>query len=262
MTEWNASAYDQQSGLQQAMAAEELGRLNLAGGERILDVGCGNGKITAEIATCVPRGSVLGVDPSHDMIAFATQHHVSREHPNLRFEVADVRTFSFQQEFDLIVSFNALHWVPEQEAALRSLQRALKPGGQTLLRFAPEGPRQCLEDVIQEVCFSPRWAHYFLNFRKPYLHLTPEAYADLAGQCGLRVVRMQAEDKAWDFGTRDAFHAFCRATFAEWTRCLPESDWDAFIDAVLDQYRAVAAETPAEANTFKFYQLEVVLTPA
>ncbi len=261
MTEWNASAYDRQSGLQQAMAAEELGRLNLAGGERILDVGCGNGKITAEIAARVPGGSVLDVDPSHDMIAFATQHHVSPNHPNLRFAVADVRSLNFYAEFDLIVSFNALHWVPEQEPALRSLHRALKPGGQTLLRFVPEGPRQCLEDVIQDVCFSPRWARYFPDFRKPYLHLTPEAYEQLAGQSGLRVVRMRAEDKAWDFGTRNSFHAFCRATFAEWTRCLPESEWDAFIDAVLDTYQVVAADTPAQANTFKFYQLEVVLTP-
>lgn len=111
------------------MAAEELGRLNLAGSERILDVGCGNGKITAEIAARVPRGSVLGVDPSHDMIAFARQHHVSQGHPNLLFEVADVRTLSFPPEFDLIVSFNALHWVPEQAAALRSLHRAPNPAG-------------------------------------------------------------------------------------------------------------------------------------
>src|SRR5450432_1139870 len=221
MTEWNASAYDQQSSLQQVMAVEELGRLKLNGGERILDVGCGNGKITAEIADRVSRGSVLGVDPSHDMIAFAMQHHVSPDHPNLGFAVADVRSLGFEREFDLIVSFNALHWVPEQDAALRSMHRALKPGAQTLLRFVPEGPRKCLEDVIEEVRSSARWAHYFPEFREPYLHLTPEAYADLAGQCGLRVIRMQVEDKAWDFGTRAAFHAFCRATFAEWTRCLP-----------------------------------------
>lgn len=116
--------------------------------------------------------------------------------------------------------------------------------------------------MIQEICFSPRWTSYFPDFRKPYLHFTPEAYAQLAGECGLRVIRMHAEDKAWDFGSRDAFHASCRATFAEWTRCLPEGEWDAFIDAVLDRYQDVAAETPAQANTFKFYQLEVVLMPA
>jgi trans-aconitate 2-methyltransferase len=262
MTEWNASAYERQSSLQEAMAGEELARLDLNGAERVLDVGCGNGKITAEIASRVPRGSVLGVDPSSDMIAFATQHHALPNGGNLRFVVGDVRALNLPPEFDLIVSFNALHWVPEQETALRSLRQALRPEGRTLLRFVPEGPRKCLEDVIEEVRLTPRWVGSFADFRKPYTHPVPQNYGRLAEECGLRVVRMHAEDKAWDFGSREAFHAFCRATFAEWTRRLPEDEWDEFIEMVLDRYRAVAATSLSDANTFKFYQLEVVLAVA
>jgi trans-aconitate 2-methyltransferase len=85
---------------------------------------------------------------------------------------------------------------------------------------------------------------------------------DLANQNGFRVLRMELEDRAWDFQTREAFVAFSRATFVEWTRHLPESDWPAFITEVLDRYRTAAAGSPQEANTFKFYQLEVVLEPA
>src|SRR5215468_99542 len=146
MTEWHASDYNRQSSLQQAMAEEQLGRLTLEGAERVLDVGCGDGKITAEIAARVPRGSVLGVDPSQNMIAFATRHFGPPTRPNLRFEVADVRRLPYQEEFDRVISFNALHWVPEQEAALRSIRTALVPAGRALLRFVPEGRRQCLED--------------------------------------------------------------------------------------------------------------------
>ena len=90
MAEWNASEYNRQSSLQAALAEEQLGRLTLEGSERVLDVGCGDGKITAEIAARVPRGSVLGVDPSENMIAFAARHFGPATHPNLRFEVADV----------------------------------------------------------------------------------------------------------------------------------------------------------------------------
>jgi trans-aconitate 2-methyltransferase len=78
MTEWNAESYSRQSSLQQAMAEEQLSSLTLEGSERILDVGCGDGKITAAIAARVPRGSVLGVDPSRDMIAFASSTSVLR----------------------------------------------------------------------------------------------------------------------------------------------------------------------------------------
>ena len=209
----------------------------------------------------VPRGSVVGVDPSQNMIAFAASHFDPATRPNLRFEVADVRRLTFREEFDRVISFNALHWVPEQDAALRSIRTALVDAGQALLRFVPEGRRKCLEDVIEDVRHSARWAGYFSGFQKPFVHCTPEQYQDLANQNGFRVVRMELEDRAWDFQTREAFVAFGRATFVEWTRYLPESDWPAFISEVLDQYRIVATDSPQEANTFKFYQLEVLLEP-
>jgi trans-aconitate 2-methyltransferase len=89
MTEWHASDYARQSTLQHAMAQEQLALLALEGTERVLDVGCGDGKITAEIAARLPRGSVLGVDPSRDMIEFASSHFSPRlappAHANLRF---------------------------------------------------------------------------------------------------------------------------------------------------------------------------------
>jgi trans-aconitate 2-methyltransferase len=261
MTEWHASDYFRQSGLQQAMAEEQLGRLTLKGGERILDVGCGDGKITAAIAARVPRGSVLGVDPSRDMIAFASSRFGPPGHANLRFEVADARRLPYRDEFDLVVSFNALHWVPEQDAALGSIRAALKPGGRALLQLVPSGRRACLEDVIEEVRHRARWTGSFAGLRRPYAHFTPEEYRALAERSAFRVFRLHVEDKAWDFETRGAFVAFCLATFVEWTQRLPESEWETFITEVLDRYQSVAADRPQEANTFKFYQMEVELTP-
>jgi trans-aconitate 2-methyltransferase len=260
MTEWHASDYHEQSALQKAMADAQLRSLTLAGSERILDVGCGDGKITAEIATRVPGGSVLGVDPSRDMIAFASSHFGSPRQANLNFAVADVRRLPYRDEFDLVVSFNALHWVPEQSVALASIHQTLKPGGRVLLRFVPQGQRKCLEDVIEEIRREARWAGFFGDFPQPYAHFTAEAYRALAEKCGFRVRQLRVEEGAWDFQTREAFAAFARATFVEWTQHLPQGDWPAFINEVLDRYQSVAADNSTELNTFKFYQMEVELT--
>jgi trans-aconitate methyltransferase len=262
MTNWDATEYNQHSSLQAALAREQLSRLTLKGTERILDVGCGDGKITAEIAARVPLGSVLGIDRSPDMIAFANHHFAQPARSNLRYEVADVRRLAYKQEFDRVISFNALHWVREQAAALRSIRAALDSAGQALLRFVPEGHRKSLEDVIEDVRDTARWAGYFTDFTKPYVHFSPEEYRDLAVQEGFRVLESRVEDRAWDFKSREAFLAFGRATFVEWTRCVPESEWLDFITEVLDRYGTVAADKPQKANTFKFYQLEVVLEPA
>ncbi|MBS0261897.1 MAG: methyltransferase domain-containing protein [Planctomycetes bacterium] len=259
MTDWNANEYHRQSALQQAMADQQLAKLHLGGSERILDIGCGDGKITAAIATRVPNGSVLGIDPSQDMIAFASRQFSNPPRDNLRFEVADARQFSQQAEFDLVVSFNALHWVPEQLAALKAIHMALKPAGQALLRFVPQGARKSLEDVIEDTRQSPKWAGNFGGFRTPFVHFTVAEYQALAEQAGLRVQQIEVEDHAWDFQTREAFVAFCGATLVEWTKCLIAQDRPAFIAEVLDRYAEVISEPASAVHTFRFYQMQVAL---
>lgn len=259
MAEWDAADYARISGLQQAMAEEVLALLDLSGAHQILDVGCGNGKITAEIAARVPEATVVGVDPSQDMIAFAASHYGRAVRPNLSFEVADARELPYGEEFDLVVSFNALHWIPNQQKALQSLRHAMRPGGRAQLRLVPKGARTSLEDVLEGTRLSERWAAYFQQFHDPYLHLTPEEYGELALGNGLHVVGVHTADKAWDFQSRSAFFAFGSVTFVEWTRHLPEQEKPAFIVDVLDRYRLATSTRPEEDNTFRFYQMDIAL---
>jgi trans-aconitate 2-methyltransferase len=259
MTEWDAADYAKRSGLQAAMADEVLALLDLNGSERVLDIGCGDGRITAEIAARVPRGSVVGVDASRDMIGFASSHFGPELRPNLRFEVADAHSLPFLEEFDLVVSFNALHWLPDQDSALRSVRSAMKPDGLAQLRLVPRGERKSLEDVLEDTRRSSRWDRYFRGFHDPYLHLTPEQYGAMAERNGLHVRRIHTAAKAWDFGSRSAFFAFGSVTFVAWTQFLPESEKPAFITDVLDRYQSVAADKAGEENTFKFYQMDVAM---
>jgi trans-aconitate 2-methyltransferase len=261
MTEWDASQYARVSELQKAMAEEALSLLDLKGTERVLDLGCGNGKITAEIAARVPLGTVVGVDSSADMIAFASNQVDPALRPNLRFDVADARHLPFREEFDLVVSFNALHWIPEQDEALRSIRSAVKSNGLAQLRLVPRGTRKSLENIIEETRLSSRWIRYFQEFHDPYLHLTAEEYGALAERNGLRVSRIHTEDKTWDFKSRSAFLAFGCVTFVEWTQFISEAERLAFVIDVLDRYRIAAADQPGEENTFKFYQMDVTLWP-
>ena len=261
MIEWNAVQYAAHSSLQQAMAEEQLSQLDLGGTEAVLDIGCGDGKITAAIATRLSHGSVLGIDPSRDMIAFASTRFGPSYVPNLRFECGDVRFLPYRHRFDLVVSFNALHWVPEQNVALRSISTALKPNGKAFLRFVSKGKRKSLEEVFEETCLSAKWTGYFQAHVPPFIHVTPEAFRTLAASASLRILDLHVEDKIWNFQNREAFTAFCRATFMEWTQALPDDRRDVFINEVLDAYRIVAADNAEEANTFKFYQMATTLAP-
>lgn len=259
MTEWDAQAYRDVSALQRWLADKSLSSLRLEGDERVLDLGCGDGRITAEIAGRLPHGSVLGTDASQEMIAFAARTFPSTAHPNVTFQVADAAKLPFADEFDLVVSFNCLHWVRDQAAALRGIRAALRPAGRTHLRFVPHGVRRSLEHVIDDTRRSPAWARYFASDRPPYVHPTPEAYRALAERNGLRVERLDVQQEAWDFQSREAFVRFAEVTFVEWTRLLPPDRQAAFIGDVLDRYRELGDGSPAQANVFTFYQMEAVL---
>jgi trans-aconitate 2-methyltransferase len=265
MTEWDAVGYSRISSLQAAMAQEVLALLDLNGSERILDVGCGEGKITAEIASRVPGGSVVGVDPSHDMIGFATKHFTltmpSGASPmNLRFEVADGRRLPFKDQFDLAVSFNALHWIPDQDVALRSIRSALVTRGKAQFRLVTAGARQSLESVVEETRNALEWKSYFKKFQGPYLRLTPDEYVAVAEQNGFRVLRVNTQDHSWDFGSRAAFASFSAVGLVAWTNRLPAAERQKFIDDVLNRYQLIATVRAGEENTFKFYQTDVAMT--
>ncbi len=263
MAEWDPANYVRRSALQESMASEVLALLYLTGQERVLDIGCGDGRVTAEIATRLSNGSILGVDSSHDMIAFAKTH---AQLPNLQFTVADAGNLAFHNEFDLIVSFNVLHWLPDPDAPLRGIRAALKPSARAQLRLVADGERKSLETVLEETRRTEKWAPYYNYFCDPYLHLTPGQYAQTAERHGLRVQQIHTALKSWDFQTREDFFAFGQVTFVEWTRVLPASEKPAFINDVLTNYAQVSAnsaplDTTTHPHTFHFYQMDITLAP-
>ena len=128
MTDWSGEDYAKISGLQRTMIEEAKAGLALGESDRVLDVGCGDGYLTRAIAHMVPRGYAAGVDPSRRMIATA---HAAQAPTGAGpwFVRADARLLPFGACFDLVVSFNALHWVPEQTQALRQIAAVLRPRG-------------------------------------------------------------------------------------------------------------------------------------
>jgi trans-aconitate 2-methyltransferase len=110
-------------------------------GERVLDVGCGTGQLTAEIARA--GAEVLGIDNSPAMIEQAHGNF-----PGLRFEVADVTGMLYRGEFDAVFSNAVLHWVREADAAVGAIARALKSGGRFVAEFGGHGNTRALLEAV------------------------------------------------------------------------------------------------------------------
>ena len=124
--QWNANEYLQFSSSQQQWAKESILKANLKENEHVLDVGCGDGRITAEIAKYLIKGSVVGIDNSEHMISLAKKKFSGEEYSNLSFKIQDVKSLTFNNEFDVIVSNAALHWVDEHVKILNGMYNAVR----------------------------------------------------------------------------------------------------------------------------------------
>jgi len=130
---WDATTYDAAHAYVFTLAADLLDLLAPAPGERILDVGCGTGHLTAKISHA--GATVVGVDASADMIAQARANY-----PHIDFRVADVTALALDDaQFDAVFSNAVLHWVPNADAAANGIFRALRPGGRFVAEFGGAG---------------------------------------------------------------------------------------------------------------------------
>ncbi len=130
--QWDAGLYESKHSFVWRHGQTLLNLLAPKPGEQILDAGCGTGQLTAEIAAA--GANVIGIDSAPSMIEQAQQNF-----PALRFELGDVCALGFDAEFDAVFSNAALHWIPDAEAAVRSIRRALKPGGRFVAEFGGFG---------------------------------------------------------------------------------------------------------------------------
>src|SRR5262249_38030553 len=146
MYEWNASDYARHSAGQEQWARELLAVAALVTDDRVLDVGCGDGRVTAAIARQVPDGAVVGVDLSADMVKQAAEHFPPHEYPNLRVAQGDASALPFARAFPLVFSNAALHWVRKHRPIVAGIARVLVPGGRCILQM---GGRGTADDVIR-----------------------------------------------------------------------------------------------------------------
>lgn len=236
--QWNAADYAANSVVQQAWARELIARLQLRGDERILDVGCGDGKVTAEIATVVRRGAVVGTDASVEMIAFARKTFPAKKNSNLEFQVMDARKIKFAGRFDLVFSNAALHWVDDHERFLRGAAAVLKPGGRLIVSCGGQGNAHEVFLALRPELRSQRWREFFRKMPAPYFFYAPADYEKWLPKSGFRINTLRLAPKDATYPGADGFAAWLRTTWIPYVQRVPAAVSEEFIAAVTRRYLA------------------------
>ena len=243
---WNAADYAANSVVQQSWARELIAKLNLRGDEHILDIGCGDGKVTAEIAQAVPRGSITGMDASPQMIGFAKKTFPAAKFSNLRFRVMDAQKIKFERRFDVVFSNAALHWVDNHQAILRGAASVLKPEGRLIISCGGKGNAQEVFNALRPEMRLKRWRAFFRQMPKPYFFYAPADYEKWLPQAGFRFDSIHLAPKDATFDGAEGFAIWLRVTWLPYVQRVPENVREEFIAAITQRY--IAKHPPDNGN--------------
>jgi trans-aconitate methyltransferase len=251
---WDGALYAANTGHHRAQDARFIATLPLRAHDRVLDVGCGAGDLTATVAGLVPDGEVVGLDPQRSMLEMARQ--VAR--PNQTFvhgPVQDLaRLLPGAAEFDVVMSQSVLHWVPaaDHPGVLADIHRLLRPGGWFRTEFGGAGNIPTvlrLLDGVSVALGGPTCPWWFAD-AGCYFELVEEAGFDITGG----FVRNVAQRRAF---TRDALLGWFRSQCVQaYEARLPPDAHRAFRDLVEARFDELARGDGTFDQTF--VRLEVL----
>lgn len=252
MTEWNASRYHDISTPQQAWGRRVLERLPLAGSETVLDIGCGSGRLTAEIGERVPAGRVVGVDRSVAMLDQAAVWLRDRS-PNATLVLADAVALPFRRAFDAVFSGATFHWIHDHAALFRSIVTTLRPGGRLVAQCGGGPNLALLYGRAERLMHEPWFAQYFQEWTEPTYFADVETTRRRLIAAGFIDVEVSLEPAPTTFDSPDEFREFiANVCLRHQGSRLPRAEWHSFLREL-----TIAAARDTPAFTLDYWRLNV-----
>jgi trans-aconitate 2-methyltransferase len=228
--EFDGRKYEKASSHQKEWGEKLIGELALRGTERILDLGCGDGTLTAQLATLVPMGEVVGVDSSQGMIEVAQP----KRRANLQFLLMDINSLDFAEEFDVVFSNATLHWVTDHQRLFDNVQRALCAGGVARFNFAADGNCSRFLKVIRESMGLVSFSRYFEDFLWPWYMPSVEEYKVLVKDSGFGSAKVRGENADRFFPDAEALVRWIdQPSIVPFIACVAERDKASFREFIV-----------------------------
>lgn len=233
MREWNAETYHRISNPQFDWGTVVLARLPLDGNECVLDVGCGTGRLTEQLLARLPRGRVVGVDQSSNMVNVA-RDHLKQKGASVQLLVADAAALPIREGADAVFSTATFHWVLDHGRLFRSLHVALRPGGRLVAQCGGAKNLARIHHRTDGLMKDARFAPYFTNWTEPWEFADAETTARRLADAGFEDIETSLVPSPVVFPEAEPFRTFitnviCRPHLAH----LPdEATRDAFITRV------------------------------
>jgi trans-aconitate 2-methyltransferase len=236
MEKWDAKEYRKNSSNQYRWGVELAKKAGIKRGDNVLDIGCGDGRITAIIAKSSGNGRVMGADSSAAMLKLAKKMFPPSSCPNLRFVQSDARKLRFNGGFDVVFSNACLHWVHEHDRVLAGVNKVLKPGGRIFFQMGGKTNAYLMSKIMQGMIRTRDWEKYFRDFKFPWFYPSPAEYRSLLKRHGLKPVRVFLVPKVAEHKGADGLFAWMKTTWLPYAHRVPARRRNAFISQAVQMF--------------------------
>jgi precorrin-6Y C5,15-methyltransferase (decarboxylating) CbiT subunit len=220
---WDAGLYQKSSTFQYGLAMMAIDKLNPKETEKILDIGCGNGLATIEIAKRVKKGKVVAVEVSNEMYQQALSNIKEHKIDNINVVNQDAIKINYENEFDAVFSNSAIHWILDLEWMYKLIHRALKQEGRIVIQTAIKGENvlfTCLS-LIQK---DKRYSNFFKDHIFPWRFLTKKETEEILNHAGFKNLSVEPYNYCKAFKTKQELRDFLiAAPLVPILTILPES---------------------------------------
>lgn len=248
--EFDGEKYKEASSHQKEWGKKLISELSLKGDERILDLGCGDGTLTTELARLAPGGFVVGIDASKGMIDTACE---GRDRDNVKFELMDINDIVFVDEFDVVFSNATLHWIKNHNKLLKNVFNSLKDNGVVRFNFAADGNCACFFRVVKEMMAKSRYAAYFTDFEWPWYMPKVEEYGTVVEQFPFKEKRVWGENADKYFPNVEAMVKWVeQPSLVPFLACVGKKHRVGFRDAVVE--RMIDETVQADGTCFETFR--------
>jgi trans-aconitate 2-methyltransferase len=206
--EWNAAVYHHVSAPQVSWGRKVLARISLRGDETVLDAGCGTGRLTRDLLEALPRGRVVALDVSKNMIDAARSYLTPDFGDRVEFVTCDFLQMPFESRFDGIFSTASFHWVRDHDALFRILYRALRPGGWLCAQCGGAGNIDRFLVRAHALMASHAYAPFFHDFESPWEFSDATTAATRLKRAGFEAIETNLEEAPTQFSTPQEFQQF------------------------------------------------------
>jgi len=250
---WDAKLYQESSSFQFNLGLMAIEKLNPKVNENILEIGCGNAKLTIELAKKIPSGTITAIELSEDMVNQAEENLNKQQVKNIKIVNRDAININYENQFDAVFSNSAIHWIKNLETMYNLIYKSLKQKGRIIIQTGLKENNNLFRSLL-EIINLKEFKQFFKNFSQPWRFLTQNETEFILQQNNFQDINVESYKYIVTFKTEtEMINFFKAAALVPFLNVLPEEKVLNFIECFKKVYYKICNTNELEVQMTRLF---------